>query len=172
MKNWLAFVFGPLFAMDRMPRAECCARRGLPSAASTHAVTLCRHCATQARAFSVSRSSSGNLPPQMLAPPLPVPARRRGSAHRAALWHHADTAARTRGVAALHHEALDVSAEPGWLPLPCFHTQAQRCARHRACGTWCRRSTRLRTAPGSSPPSAAPPRNTPPPSGRPASCAA
>jgi hypothetical protein len=26
MKNWLAFVFGPLFAIDTMPRAECCSR--------------------------------------------------------------------------------------------------------------------------------------------------
>jgi hypothetical protein len=81
MKNWLAFVFGPLLAIDTMPRAECCTRRGSDRTQSrARAVTAaaCRLAASTAplRAFSVSRISSGNLPPQMLAPPLPDPATR------------------------------------------------------------------------------------------------
>ena len=66
MKNWLPFEFTPLFAIETVPRAECCKRHRVR--------TYCHNpSCSNTTTFRVSLISSANLPPQMLVPPLPVP---------------------------------------------------------------------------------------------------
>lgn len=154
-KNWLPFVLGPLLAIDTMPRAECWATSVSKSELrrEPHTPSACH----------VSRLQTCR--PICWRHPCPCLRRSQCPCLRAvaSCWE------RTSRVSALDHEPLDVSASTPQRSARSRRTDRQHA---RACGTWCRRSSRWRRGPGSSQLCAAPRRRTPPPSGRPASCAA